>query len=127
MADETLHDSERLKSRVEHLEKEVDRLSAASDQASLIQMLLRDNAKRRDAEEKLALAQEWIQLAQEVGCAAAYTFDFATETLTWSASTYALYGWPATKAASLENWLSAVHPNDRKSVEAVANSACWAN
>jgi len=123
MTDEALHDSEQLKARIEHLEKEIERLSTTSDQTSLIQMLLRDNAKRREAEEKLALAQEWIQLAQEVGCAAAYTFDFATETLTWSASTYALYGWPANKAASLENWLSAVHPEDRKSVEAVASSA----
>ena len=122
-----MHDTEgseaRLEDRVGRLEAEVADLKASADQASLVQMLLSDNARRRAAEEKLATAQEWIQLAQEVGCAAAYTFDFGKNELSWSASTYALYGWPATRTASVDNWLAAIHPEDRPAVQEVADAA----
>lgn len=112
-----------LEGRLANLEAEVRRLTAESDQSAMIQMLLRDNAKRREAEDRLSRAQEWIQLAQEAGNAAAYTFDFTTNELSWSASTYALYGWPSSKKASVDNWLDSIHPEDRTAVEAVATAA----
>ena len=89
----------------------------------LVEVLLRDIAQRREAEQKLDFAQSWIQMAQETGGVAAYHFDLVTNQLTWSASNYALYGWDAAEPASLERWLASVHPDDRPAVEQVAREA----
>lgn len=111
----------RLESRLDDL---ADRLSAGSGDGALIEILLKDNGRRREAEQELASAQAWIQLAQETGGVAAYHMDIVRDELTWSASTFALYGWaPSQKRPTLETWLAAIHPDDRDQAAAVAAGA----
>ncbi len=120
--------AEKLSERLRQVEEELAELrrnfDAKSGEGALVDLLLRDNAKRRDVEQQLVSAHEWIQFAQEVGGVGAYTFDVLTNELRWSPSTYALYGWPfSPKVPDLGTWLSAVHPDDRAQVQEVAQAA----
>jgi PAS domain S-box-containing protein len=106
--------------------EELKRVFADERSASLplVELLLRDNAKRREAEEELANAQAWMQLAQENGSVASYQYNIARNELFWSASTYSLYGLvPGRDHASLETWLGAIHSEDRERVQQVAAAA----
>lgn len=71
----------------------------------------------------LLRAQEWINLAQELGRVGAYEYVVATGELTWSLSTFALFQLPAERPPSLDTWLGAVHPADRDDVTRVALAA----
>ena len=91
--------------------------SASAASLPLVELLLKDNARRREAEEQLAQAQAWMQVAQENGGVAAYRYDIVEDQLFWSPSTYSLYGLSqANDRASMETWLQAVHPGDHQRV-----------
>ncbi|HEX5263103.1 MAG TPA: PAS domain-containing protein, partial [Phenylobacterium sp.] len=116
--------------RLAALEAEVEELRArlaeasAPGQAPLVDVLLRDNARRREVEQQLAFAQEWIQLAQEAGGVAAYTLDLDSRHLTWSASNFALWGWtPNESEPDIERWLQTIHPEDRADAQQVLMAA----
>ncbi|ACA15381.1 signal transduction histidine kinase [Methylobacterium sp. 4-46] len=105
------------------LRERVDTLGEGGHPA-LVELLLQDNARRREAEDELRVAQAWMQLAQETGGVAAYQFDLERGVLTWSPSTYALYGWtPSQRQPSLDTWLASIHPDDRAAARAVAERA----
>lgn len=101
------------------LREELAELSARIDELSrppetpLVEIMLRDNARRRKAEAELAAAETWAELAQDQGGVAAYRFEIATGVLDWSASTYTLYGWPSGQAPTFDGWLATIHPDDR--------------
>ncbi|WP_058805479.1 MULTISPECIES: sensor histidine kinase [unclassified Sphingomonas] len=105
------------------LERGVLELSGADAKAALLELLKRDSVRRRQTEAELAYAQEWIQLAQEVGGVSAYSFDFERQELSWSPSTYALYGWSPDRPATVDNWLASIHPDDLSEVQEVAARA----
>lgn len=102
-----------------------DNAQAAS--LPLVELLLRDNARRSEAEQQLEFAQSWMQLAQQAGGVAAYHMDLLTGELFWSASAYKLYGLnPALDRPTLDNWLGAMHPDDREGAHEVAMAAIHA-
>lgn len=120
-------DEETAEERLRALELEVARLreerAEAVSQGAMLKTLLDDIARRRQVEGKLAEAETWLDLAQQAGRVASYTFDFTTQKLEWSPSTQALYGLSPTDEPTLDRWLAAVHPDDRAAVEAVATAA----
>lgn len=92
-------------------------------QVGLVELLMRDISKREETARRLEAAQSWIQLAQETGGVAAYSMEAPAGPLTWSASTFPLYGINPAEEPSLDLWLSRIHEEDRASVRAVAEAA----
>jgi PAS domain S-box-containing protein len=101
-----------LRSEVAELRARLAEVAPAPEKP-LVEIMLRDNARRRKAEADLATATTWIELAQQHGRVAAYHFDIATGALDWSPSTYSLYDWPAEREPTLDAWLDSIHPDDR--------------
>lgn len=109
-----------LRSEVAELRARLTALEPPPSDAPIVEIMLRDNARRRRAEAELAAVQSWSDLAQSHGGVAAYRFDIASGELNWSPSTYALYGWPSDVAPSLEGWLATIHPDDRDQARTTA-------
>lgn len=122
-----MNSDETILRRIAELEAELERLRRArlsiARDGTMLKLLLDDIARRRHVEADLRQAQLWLTLAQEAGQVAAYTFDFATGKLDWSASTLALYGFAPDQEPTLEGWLNAIHPDDRAGAAAVASAA----
>ena len=116
-----------LAARVADLERQLEDLrnqrTDALAEGAMLKALLDDIAKRREVERRLTQAQEWLHLSQEAGWVAAYTFDMTSGRLEWSASTMALYGFDPAQEPSIEQWLGAIHSEDRDSARAVAEAA----
>ncbi|GAA4028175.1 hypothetical protein GCM10022281_03720 [Sphingomonas rosea] len=112
--------------RIAELEAELAKLradsAATAPDGALLKTLLDDIARRRTVEHELNQAHEWLTLAQEAGMVAAYTFDFHTDTLSWSSSARALYGFDEGVEPSLELWMSTIHPDDIALVERVVEA-----
>lgn len=108
-----------LRDEIAELRARVVELTPAAD-APLVEIILRDNARRRKAEADLAAAETWIGLAQEYGGVAAYRFEIATGELIWAPSTFALYGWPADRNPTFDAWMASIHPEDRESANSAA-------
>lgn len=102
-----------LRSEVADLRARLVALEAPADDAPIVEIMLRDNARRRRAEAELATMQTWSDLAQTHGGVAAYRYEIGTNQLAWSPSTYALYGWPVDREPDLDGWLAFIHPDDR--------------
>lgn len=110
-----------VKDRLAAVEGELQRLRDAfavseKSQVGLVEILMRDIARREDTTRQLESAQSWIQLAQETGGVAAYSMAAPRGPLTWSASTFKLYGIDPAETPGLEVWLHRIHPDDRDNV-----------
>lgn len=114
-----------LDDRLDRLEQAVEDIRAerADLTSPLVEALLRDISARRLAEEELERAQAWIQLAQETGGVGAYHYDVRSDALTWSASTFSLYGFDPGVRPTLQLWLERVHPEDAARAAVVAEDA----
>lgn len=115
-----------LAARVRELEAQLHELrsgGAAPGEGPMLKALLDDIARRRHVEGQLNQAYEWLHLAQEAGKVAAYTVDLVAGSVEWSPSTAALYGFAADVEATIERWLSVIHPADREQVNAVVAAA----
>lgn len=116
-----------LTTRVEELERQLAELreqrADALAEGAMLKTLLEDISKRQAVEKRLQTTEEWLELAQEAGGVAAYTYDFRTGELDWSRSAMALYGFAAGQTPTIEGWLERVHPDDRESVRKVSDAA----
>lgn len=90
----------------------------------MVDMLLKGNHRREEAERQLDDARRWMELAQEAGGVATYRMDIPANDLWWSRSVYTLYGLEQGNAPpTLDIWLSSIHPDDRPAVERAAVAA----
>lgn len=112
----------RLRDELAHLKQVVAR--SAESGLPVVDMLLRDNQRRVEAEQALLDARKWMELAQEAGGIASYHMDIVADRLWWSGSVYRLYGLdPANGEPTVDLWLSTIHPEDVAAVTEVARSA----
>lgn len=74
-----------------------------------------DITERKEAEEALQRSQELLNHAQELGKIGSYSFELATQRLTWSDQMYRIHGLePGELEPSLETGRPFVQPNDWK-------------
>jgi PAS domain S-box-containing protein len=76
--------------------------------------LYEDVTEKKQAEEALIAAREWLGIALKAAHAGTWDWDFSAGRLTWSPEFYELFGLPEGAPASFETWLSVLHPDDRE-------------
>jgi diguanylate cyclase (GGDEF)-like protein/PAS domain S-box-containing protein len=78
-----------------------------------------DTTERRRVQEALQKSQMLLNEAQEVGHLGNWTLDLCTGQAIWSDEEYRLLGYePGSVEATVENFMKAVHPDDRQAVAA---------
>ena len=83
----------------------------------------RTEAQLRAAfEEKLSLTER-LSLATAVAKVGVWEWDLASNTLTWDATMFDIYGFPPVVPMPYERWSAAVHPEDLPAVESHSQSA----
>jgi PAS domain S-box-containing protein len=80
-------------------------------------VLAREVAERKQAEEALRESREDLNRAQAVAHVGSWRLDVRKNELTWSDETYGMFGIPRGTALTYERFLSAVHPEDRLNVD----------
>lgn len=77
----------------------------------------RDTGERRRAEEELHRSRELLAQAQRIAHLGSWELDLMANRLTWSDEVYRIFEFdPAQFSPSYENFLAAVHPEDRAMV-----------
>jgi PAS domain S-box-containing protein len=71
-----------------------------------------DVTDRVRAEERLLLSTESLRLATEAAEVGIWDLDLATDTLTWSERTKAMFGIPPSVPVSMEDFRAGLHPDD---------------
>ncbi|MEO7197419.1 MAG: PAS domain S-box protein, partial [Solirubrobacterales bacterium] len=85
---------------------------------------LRDISERKAAEELLERQRRQLVEAQSVGEFGSWEWDIATNSIEWSDELFRIYGIePGADPVTFEQYLGAVHPDDRAAVQAVLNAA----
>lgn len=88
----------------------------------LLDILARQTAdliEQRQAEEALRHHKEHLELAQQAGHIGSFEWNIQSGAVTWSATKEELYGLPPGGfSGKYEDWLAAVHPEDREQAEA---------
>jgi PAS domain S-box-containing protein len=77
---------------------------------------------RAALEEKLSLTER-LSLATAVAKVGVWEWDLASNTLTWDATMFDIYGFPPVVPMPYERWSAAVHPEDLPAVESRSQSA----
>jgi PAS domain S-box-containing protein len=72
--------------------------------------------ERKQAEEALQQSEARLRLAQTASHSATWDWDIQTNCCFWSPEYYRLFGLDASIAATYENWLDSIHPDDRETV-----------
>ena len=86
----------------------------ATGEPMLIGGIAIDVTDRLRAEEALRRSQERLELAQRAGRIGTFEWNIPTGEVTWTEAEAALYGLaPSAFGGRYENWLQAVHPDDR--------------
>ena len=85
--------------------------------------LEREIAERKSAEERLQIANERLQEAQQLARLGHWQRDLGEEVVQWSDSVYQIFGLPLTEAITLERLMTLVHPEDRQRLKAVSETA----
>lgn len=79
----------------------------------------RDITERKRIEETLQTSEQRLRLALEAARAGAWDWDSRTNAAVWSDGNYRVLGYePGSVEARYENWLRAVHPDDRDAASA---------
>lgn len=113
-----------LNARLGRVESRLDSMAGRLDPGAVLAALFGGSLEPSEDAHQLTAAEAWIRLAQEAGGVAAYHLDIGAGTLTWSDSTYVLYGrTPSRDLATLETWTSAIHPEDRDQVAGIGSIA----
>jgi PAS domain S-box-containing protein len=71
-----------------------------------------DTTDRRNAEILLELSEESLRLATEAAEIGTWDYNLATDTLTWTERTYAMFGVRPEKLLTLKNYFDYLHPDD---------------
>ncbi len=74
-------------------------------------------------EEKLRESAATLLHAQRCANAGIWDVDFVNSRVTWSEPFYELFGLPKSVEPSYENWIAAIHPDDRERVHNVTSQA----
>jgi diguanylate cyclase (GGDEF)-like protein/PAS domain S-box-containing protein len=82
-----------------------------------------DISDRRQAQANLLLLSERLSLATSVAKIGVWEWDLASNTFTWDATTFEIYGLPPVVAMPYEKWSTAVYPEDLPIVEGVLRKA----
>jgi len=84
-----------------------------------------DVTERKALERTLQTRTERLQEAQRVAGVGSWEWDAATDTVEWSQETYRIFGWDPEEpgAPSFEDWMAAVHPDDREHASAKVEEA----
>ena len=82
-----------------------------------------DISERRHAEARLRSLTERLSLATAVAKIGVWELDLASNTFTWDATTFEIYGVPPVVSVPYEKWSAAVHPEDLPAVEAILRKA----
>jgi PAS domain S-box-containing protein len=90
------------------------------DEVSFLQAVanvLGTTLERQRAEAALRESEATLKRAQEVAHIGSWSLDVPGNRLTWSEEVFRIFGVPAGTALTYEDFLGAVHPGDRASVE----------
>ena len=82
-----------------------------------------DITDRKQADSELLLLTERLSLATAVAKVGVWEWDLASNTLTWDATMFDIYGFPPVVPMPYEKWSAAVHPEDLPAVEATLRRA----
>ena len=82
-----------------------------------------DITERREADSKLLLLTERLSLATAVARVGVWEWDLASNTLTWDATMFSIYGFTPIVPMPFEQWSRAVHHEDLPGVEATFRKA----
>ncbi|MCX7144791.1 MAG: PAS domain S-box protein [Sulfuritalea sp.] len=75
-----------------------------------------DITERKRSEEALARSQATLNRAQSVASVGSWQLDVQANILEWSDETYRIFGIPQGQPMTLEDFVAAVHPDDRQFV-----------
>ena len=79
----------------------------------------RDVTRHKQAQAELQLLAQRLSLATAAAKVGVWDWDLASNTLTWDATMFAMYGIPANGSLSYLQWSERVHPADLPTCEAV--------
>ncbi len=82
-----------------------------------------DVTEKKQAEEAIRAAREWLGIALRAAHAGTWDWDILTGTLTWSPEFFDLFGFSHEVTPSFELWLAALHPDDREPAMAKINQS----
>ena len=82
-----------------------------------------DVSERKQAEAKHLLLTERLSLATAVAKVGVWELDLASNTYTWDATTFEIYGFSPVVPMPYEKWSAAVYPQDLPAVEATLRKA----
>ena len=82
-----------------------------------------DITDRKQADAERLLLTERLSLATAVAKVGVWEWDLASNTLTWDATMFDIYGFPPVVPMPYEQWSAAVHPEDLPAVEATLQKA----
>jgi PAS domain S-box-containing protein len=83
-----------------------------------------DITERKQLEGALQERTDRLQAAQRVAGVGSWEWDAATDTVEWSQETYRSFGWdPDDAGTRFEDWIAAVHPEDREYASARVQEA----
>ena len=78
----------------------------------------RDASNQKRAKSKLLLLTERLSLATAVAKIGVWEWDSGSNSVTWDATMFEIYGLPPVVPMPIERWSAAVHPEDLPAVEA---------
>ncbi len=84
---------------------------------------LRDISSRRAEQERLSLSEESLRLATEAAEVGTWDLDLATNVLTWSDRTKAMFGISPHVWCSMDDFYAGLHPDDLEATSAAFASA----
>jgi PAS domain S-box-containing protein len=82
-----------------------------------------DLTGRKEAEEELRRSQDNLKIAFDAAALGPWHWDIVTGKITWSPRCLALYGLAPNTPVTLELFLNAIHPDDRKRIQAALRHA----
>ena len=80
--------------------------------------LQRDSSDRKQAKSRLLLLTERLSLATAVAKVGLWEWDSDSNSMTWDAAMFEIYGLPSIVPMPYDKWSAAVHPEDLPAVEA---------
>jgi PAS domain S-box-containing protein len=82
-----------------------------------------DITDRRRTDDKLLSLTERLSISTAVAKVGVWEWDLASNTLTWDATMFDIYGFPTIVPMAYETWSAAVYPEDLPAVEATLQRA----